>query len=215
MYTQVTARDHTDTERHYFLAGQLEEDVDCRNKADNYEWSVATNAWIQRSNMPFTRGHASASTRAASCGFVIAGGGTNEFGSTRDISYYDASTDRWQAMGELPRAFNSMVCDIDANHGYMYCVTGHISQLHAYRRKIDRVSFGLTTAESPFASKDCPAGQDCGPLGIYCIGDGLSSFWGDRIQRAREFDKCGCNCSRSLWETILFWMGLAPLFGLR
>lgn len=49
------------------------------NSDENYEWDVPSQSWIARADMPITRGHASSSTNAIGCGFIIAGGSSNEF----------------------------------------------------------------------------------------------------------------------------------------
>lgn len=65
-----------------FLAGQVGENEHTGNVNDNYEWDASKEMWIRKQSMPFTRGHASSSTNAVSCGLLIAGGSTNEFGKT-------------------------------------------------------------------------------------------------------------------------------------
>ena len=85
--------------------------------------------------MPFTRGHASSSTRAMGCGFIIAGGSTNENGKTKDISFYDITTDTWTKIGELPNAINTPVCDIGVD-GYLYCESGWPNGTFSHKRKI-------------------------------------------------------------------------------
>lgn len=79
----ATAIDASGRERHYFLAGQVGENEHTGNVDDNYEWDIAGERWIRRRDLPFTRGHASSSTNAVNCGFMIAAGSTNEFGRTR------------------------------------------------------------------------------------------------------------------------------------
>lgn len=61
----------------------MEGDESGGNLDNNYEWDVDSESWIEKQSMPFTRGHASSSTNAVNCGFLIAAGSTNEFGRTR------------------------------------------------------------------------------------------------------------------------------------
>ena len=70
-----------------------------------------------------------------SCGFLIAGGSSNEFGKVMDISFYDIPSDSWTKIGDLPVAINTPVCDLYEE--YLYCVTGWDDSRHfAFRRKI-------------------------------------------------------------------------------
>lgn len=94
------------------------------NIDDNYEFDAVEEKWIKRQNMPFTRGHASSSTTAVPCGYIIAGGSTNEYGKTKDITFYDITSNRWTKIGELPNALNTPVCAIDYAAGMYYCETG-------------------------------------------------------------------------------------------
>lgn len=130
------AKDEEGSTHYFFVGGQIGENEQTGNVDSNYEWDVAGERWIQRQDMAFTRGHASSSTRGISCGFIIAGGSTNEFGQTKDISYYDVLSDSWTSIGELPQQLNTPVCDIDFENGYLYCETGEVGDSFSYRRRI-------------------------------------------------------------------------------
>lgn len=75
--------------------------------------------------MPMARGHASSSTLAYGCGFIIIGGALNGGVMTADISYYDIDTDTWTKIGDLPKEKNTPVCVIypDWNGGddWLHC----------------------------------------------------------------------------------------------
>ena len=130
----VTAKDPFGRERHFCLGGQKGENEALGNNKDNYEWDAENEAWFKRQSMPFSRGHASSSTRAIGCGFVIAGGTTNEFNQTADVSYYDIPTDTWTSIGLLPLPINTPVCDF--SNGYLHCQSGYANAKFAYRRPI-------------------------------------------------------------------------------
>jgi Galactose oxidase, central domain len=132
----TSAVDDFGTVRYYFVAGQIGENEATGNVNDHYEWDIATQDWLERAPMPFTRGHASSSTRGIGCGYLLAGGTTNEYGMTKDIHYYDIPTDSWHKVGNLPAALHTPVCDIDVVHRYMYCVTGKTNADFSYRRPI-------------------------------------------------------------------------------
>jgi hypothetical protein len=120
----VSTKDATGKTRHYFAGGQTGENEVSGNVADNYEWDAMAERWIERRDMPFTRGHASSSTTAVPCGYIIAGGATNEFGKTNDVSFYDINSNSWTKIGELPMSLNTPVCAIDFVAGTYYCETG-------------------------------------------------------------------------------------------
>jgi hypothetical protein len=110
------------------LGGQVGEYECCTNFGLNYEFVATTETWIKRASMPIPRGHASASTNAVGCGFVISGGSINS-GSTKklrtdDISYYDIPSDTWTSgIGTIPKAGATPIVVIHPE-GYMYYVTG-------------------------------------------------------------------------------------------
>lgn len=120
----ASTKDASGKVRHYFVGGQIGENEYTGNIDVNYEWDAIGEKWIKRADMPFTRGHASSSTNAVPCGYIIAAGSTNEFGKTKDISYYDIASDSWTKIGELPNAINTPVCGIDFARGMYYCETG-------------------------------------------------------------------------------------------
>lgn len=124
----VTHTDDRGTERHFFLGGQVGENECCTNFGLNYEFIASSETWVKRASMPIPRGHASSSTRAIGCGFIVAGGAINS-GSTKrartdDISYYDIPTDTWTIeIGKLPKETVTPIVDIDKD-GYMHYITG-------------------------------------------------------------------------------------------
>lgn len=125
----VTHRDGIGRERHFFLGGQVGEVECCANFGFNFEFVARTEKWVRRSSMPIPRGHASSSTRAIGCGFIIAGGSINSETTfknrTDDISYYDIPTNTWTTgIGTIPRKIATPVVDIHSN-GLMYFVTGY------------------------------------------------------------------------------------------
>ena len=130
----VSAKDGTGKQRLFFLGGQVGENEWTGNVKDNYEWNVNSESWIKRQDMPFTRDHAGSSTVAIGCGFIVAGGSTNEFGKTKDISYYDIPTDTWTMIGELPNAINTPVCAY--GDGQLFCESGWTQGNFSYRRQI-------------------------------------------------------------------------------
>jgi hypothetical protein len=124
----VTHTDRLGKERHFFLGGQVGEVECCANFGFNFEFIASTETWVRRSSMPIPRGHASSSTRALGCGFIIAGGSINSANiyknRTDDISYYDIPTDTWTTrIGSLPLSIATPIVDIHQN-GYMHFVTG-------------------------------------------------------------------------------------------
>jgi hypothetical protein len=123
----VTARDASNRLRHYFLGGQVGDGQRLKNMADVFEFKPRSATWFRRSSMPFGRGHASASTRAIGCGFIIAGGAINAFNLTSgirltmDVSYYDIPTNTWTFIGNVSRAIVTPVVVID-RIGYMHFI---------------------------------------------------------------------------------------------
>lgn len=125
----VTHRDSRGSERHFFLGGQVGEIECCANFGLNFEFIASSETWVRRASIPIPRGHASSSTRAVGCGFVVAGGSTNSETSfknrTNDISYYDIPTNTWTStIGLLPASIATPIVDIHSN-GYMYFVSGY------------------------------------------------------------------------------------------
>jgi hypothetical protein len=110
--SSVTAKDNTGAERHFFFGGQQLGNEWSGNVKDNYEYIVASDTWVKHTEMPFSRGHTSASSTAFGCGFITAGGSTNEFGKTSDISYYDIPSQTWTSVGSLTEKVNTPICDI-------------------------------------------------------------------------------------------------------
>ena len=134
----ATVLDAQGKQRHICVGGQVGENEQTGNIADNYEYDVQNNVWIKLKDMPFTRGHASSSTRAMGWGYWIAAGSTNNESrkqKTKDISFYDITTDTWTKIGDLPKAINTPVCDISPDM-YMYCQGGYTNNIFSFRRKM-------------------------------------------------------------------------------
>jgi hypothetical protein len=124
----VSAVDNMGKERLFYLGGQKGGNEGDGNVDDNYEYDPINDRWIERAKMLFGRGHANSSTRAVSCGFIIAAGTRNVLtvnvtGKINDIHYYDIPTNTWTSIGGLDRNVNTPVCDIDFVNGYLYCLT--------------------------------------------------------------------------------------------
>lgn len=132
--SHVTAKDSFGRERHYWAGGQRGEYEANANSNELYEWDALNELWINRAPMLLARGHATESTRAFGCGFIVAGGSTNEYGKISDISYYHIPTNTWTSIGNLPKAINTPVCDI--NDGFLYCETGRLKNKYSYRIQI-------------------------------------------------------------------------------
>jgi hypothetical protein len=129
----VSAVDNLGGERLFYLGGQKEWMEGNGNVAFNYEYDAVNDRWTRRADMPFPRGHASSSTRAVSCGYIVVAGTTNGTGKTSDISYYDIPTNKWTKIGDLDAKINTPVCDIDFVNGYLYCETGWVSGSYSSR----------------------------------------------------------------------------------
>jgi hypothetical protein len=120
----TTTKDASGKVRHFFTGGQIGENEITGNLADHYEWDAVNLTWTPRAKQPFARSHASSSTNGVPCGYIIAGGSTNEFGGkTNNITYYDIAPDSWTKIGELPGAVKTPVCGIDFVGGMYYCET--------------------------------------------------------------------------------------------
>jgi N-acetylneuraminic acid mutarotase len=137
--TYVTAKDGNGKDRHYILGGQIKEEERLGNLADVYEFIPQSETWIRRESMPFGRSHATASTRAIGCGFIVAGGAINTNSSTgpkmqtADVSYYDIPTNKWTSIGTLRSAMVTPVVSIDRT-GYLHFVDTRTTR--AFRRRI-------------------------------------------------------------------------------
>ena len=118
----VTATDEDGNERHYFFGGQSRGNECCGNIAKVYEFDAMAETWIERAPMLFTRGHASSSAVAIGCGFLIAGGTSNELGKLSDVSYYHIPTNTWSKVGDLVDKGNLPLCDLDTVGGYLVCI---------------------------------------------------------------------------------------------
>jgi N-acetylneuraminic acid mutarotase len=122
----VTARDSANNQRHFFLAGQKAEGEANDNIASNFEYIVANNTWIARQSLPFPRGHASSSTRAYGCGFLVVAGCKNGSIKISDVTYYEIDSNTWTKIGDYAVALNTPVCDIHLPTNTMYCEGGRI-----------------------------------------------------------------------------------------
>ena len=113
--------------RHYFMGGQEGEEEKLGNLNTVVEYVPLSDEWFTRANMPQARGHASSSTVALGCGFLIAGGAIDgtaySKAQTADISYYNPNLDSWNSIGELRAPRKTPVCGIYDN--YLYCSTGY------------------------------------------------------------------------------------------
>ena len=133
--SHVTAKDSFGRERHFWAGGQRGEEEANGNSNRVVEWDALKELWIEREPMALARGHATSSTRAIGCGFIVAGGTTNQYGKTSDVSYYDIPTDTWTSIGNLRTAINTPVCDISSD-GYLYCQTGKLKGRFSFRIQI-------------------------------------------------------------------------------
>jgi N-acetylneuraminic acid mutarotase len=121
----VTHMNDKGQERHFFLGGQIGEYEITDNLADTFEFVTPEEKWIRRASMPIARSHATASTRPARCGFIVAGGSFNSMtrkkNRTSDISYYDVQSNSWISIGNVPVA---MATPMVVSHpsGYMYFI---------------------------------------------------------------------------------------------
>jgi Kelch motif len=132
----VTARDANGTERHFFSGGQRAEDEAHGNNVEHFEYNAVDDVWIPRRLLTLPRGHASSSTRAVGCGYLVAAGATNGGIKTADVSYYDISTDTWTSIGALPKPINTPVCDI-GHDGMLYCESGFDNRRFSHRIRIE------------------------------------------------------------------------------
>jgi Galactose oxidase, central domain len=117
----ITVLDSLGSERHYVFGGQVGDYELWGNTANMYEYVAITDKWIQRTPMPFARGHSASAVRAVGCGFIVAGGRTNK-GLTGDITYYNPADDTWQSIGRLPVDIHTNVCVV--SFGTLRCETG-------------------------------------------------------------------------------------------
>jgi hypothetical protein len=132
----VTTKDSQGRERHYFSGGQREENEYNGNNDDHYEYIVANDTWVKRQSLPMPRGHASSSTRAHGCGYLVIGGCTNGGQHLSDVTYYSVETDSWVKIGALPEGLNTPVCDINRNTNMLHCETGYVSKGFSFKRQI-------------------------------------------------------------------------------
>jgi len=138
----VTAIDPNGAERHYFVGGQEGEDEANGNIGDLAEYNFEANQWTKRADMPIPRSHATSSTRAYGCGFLIITGTTNGASRTPDVSYYEPATDTWTKIGDVPgNGLNTPVCDINTVDGqdWLFCETGWVATDWSYKMRIERV----------------------------------------------------------------------------
>jgi hypothetical protein len=141
-----TCSSNVGIQRHYFFGGQVGQNESNANINLVYEYNVSNDEWIQRSSMPFGRGHTGTSTMSYGCGFLVAGGAINNVNSkkritTDDVSYYSSYNDTWVSIGTLPKPMKTPVCSIvrvrsipPFDKDYVFCTTGYSSK--TYRREI-------------------------------------------------------------------------------
>jgi N-acetylneuraminic acid mutarotase len=125
--------------RYYWAGGQLQQNESLGNQNDLVEWDQDTKTWIRRAYMPLPRGHASSSTVAYGCGFLMIGGAINTGTKTPDISYYGVDSDTWTKIGDLTQKMNTPVCDIIRNlnnSDWVYCQSGPVNSTFNWRRRI-------------------------------------------------------------------------------
>jgi N-acetylneuraminic acid mutarotase len=129
--------------RYYYLGGQKDSKEAQGNLNDLFEWDQGNKSWIRRMNLPFPRGHTSASTVAYGCGFLSMGGAINSATSstvqTANITYYGVDTDSWSLIGNLPKEINTPVCVIVRNvsaSDWIYCQTGNVGGSFPWKRRI-------------------------------------------------------------------------------
>jgi len=134
----TTAIDSKGKPRHFIMGGQLGQDEHDGNIGEMYEYSFEANQWYARADMPIPRSHASSSTRAYGCGFLIISGTTNAGQRVSDISYYDPEADKWTSIGEVPTGLNTPVCDINTVNGedWLFCETGWTATDYSYKTRI-------------------------------------------------------------------------------
>ena len=111
----ISVVDKNGKERHYIFGGQVGDYELWGNTATVYEYIIATDTWVERTSMPFGRGHSGSAVRSVGCGgFIVAGGRTNK-GLTGDITYYNVEMDTWQSIGKLPVDIHTNVCVVYGN----------------------------------------------------------------------------------------------------
>jgi hypothetical protein len=125
--------------RYFTIGGQHTSDEGDGNKVDNYEWDNIARKWIKHADMPYGRGHISASTVPYGCGFILAGGAINGEKKTSDVTYYGIDTDSYTSIGNLPIEVNTPVCDMVylPSGKYLYCITGPFNTEFSWRIKIE------------------------------------------------------------------------------
>lgn len=129
----VTAHDDTGKEHHYFFGGQNGDNEESGNTNEMFEYNAVSDVWIAKQSLPNPLGHAAASARAIGCGFIIAGGRTNN-GLTDAILYYDIPTNKWTKIGELTHEIHTNVCVIGS--GMLRCETGWATGTFSWTRGI-------------------------------------------------------------------------------
>jgi len=134
----VTATDSAGKKRHYFVGGQKGADEENGNIGDLAEYDFGTNQWSKRADLPIPRSHATSSTRAYGCGFLIVSGTTNGAVRTADISYYEPNSNTWTSIGTVPNGLNTPVCDINTVNGedWLFCETGWVGAEYSFKRRI-------------------------------------------------------------------------------
>jgi hypothetical protein len=132
----VTAKDSLGREHHYANGGQYREDEPEGNYKEHYEYDAIDDKWIRRSDLPYARAHATSSTHALSCGFVMVAGNTNGNLIISNVTFYHIDTDSWWNLGNFPHELNTPICDINRNTNVMYCETGRLWTSRSYTRQL-------------------------------------------------------------------------------
>jgi hypothetical protein len=147
----VTPKDGAGKEHLFVLGGHQGDNEQNGNLNTVVEYSAASDAWIARAPLPEARGHASHSTIAYGCGFLVVGGVINSGGQnkvqTDDISYYHIPTDTWKSIGKLVLPVKAAICAIYED--YLYCSGGYSKK--GWRRALDLGARPPLTAPTPTA----------------------------------------------------------------
>ena len=153
----ASVKDAQGRQHHMFIGGQVGENEKDGNVDENWEYIAPTDTWVEKANIPFTRGHASSSTRPYGCGFFQIAGTTNGFsnlpgwgsqspGTIEDISFYDFTTNQWMPFGQLTNPVKNPVCVVapspdSQGKTWLYCETGWAGGRFSRRREIELVPY--------------------------------------------------------------------------
>jgi N-acetylneuraminic acid mutarotase len=129
----VTATDDKGMVHHFYFGGQHGDHEEDQNTDEMYEYNAVSDVWTKKASVPNPLGHAAASARAIGCGFIVAGGRTNN-GLTDAIMYYDIPTNKWTTIGTLTNEIHTNVCAIGNN--MLRCETGWATGHFSWNRGI-------------------------------------------------------------------------------